>query len=317
MQDADQLRTLFERAMEQPAPLRMAFLRNCGLKSTGLEQLARLISAAERETGFMPTGGIKRSAFEPSLNLGTRVADWQVHAFLGVGGMGEVYAVKREGDGFTQSGALKIGPLDPVEQARLFNERFLLAKLEHPNIPRLIDGGTDPHAGAFIVMELVDGKPLLEALRGCDLKERLIDMIDLISAVAHAHAKLIVHRDIKPSNILIDEQGRLRLIDFGVGLDFETEPTDFSSPSTPGYAAPEQRLGGTVTVAADIYALGRVLLDLSEMDEPGRPLRRPVPSDLGAIISKATAQNPSKRYESADALADDIRRFLNGQAGSS
>lgn len=282
-----------------------------------------------------------------SLNTGAVVGSFTIDRLIGRGGMGEVYAAHRSGGTFDQRVALKLLRPEAVARADLFDrERRILAGLEHPGIARVIDGGIAPDGRPYMAMEYVEGAPIDEWSRtnGLSLPERLHLIEAVCDAVGYAHAHLVIHRDLKPSNILVDENGRVRLLDFGVArlLD-ETMTTGAPTQAlvTPEFAAPEQMGDQTSTVATDIYALGAVMYQLlagqgpwagstSSLpsivrrvlhDHPDLPSKvaqtrnGPIPAsrlvgDLDAIVMKAMRRSPSERYRSAAEMGDDIGRHL-------
>jgi len=257
--------------------------------------------------------------------------------------MGEVYLVEREGSDYTQRGALKLlTALHGDDLRRRFGlERRILARLVHPGIARLLDGGE--HAGQpYAVMEYVDGRPLDAALAGRPVREVVESFLQACEAVAHAHQQLVLHRDLKPANILLDGDGRVRLLDFGIArlLD-EADASATQTPRlSPQYAAPEQLRGESPGIGADVFALGVVLHELlcgrRLFGEGGSTLRvladrlagdRVAPpsslasaaradalrGDLDAIVMKALRPEPAQRYASVAALVDDLRAWLAGE----
>jgi serine/threonine protein kinase len=234
---------------------------------------------------------------------------------------------------------------------RFLAERQVLARLSHPNIARLLDGGVTSQGQPWFAMEYVDGEPLH---RHCDeralgVEERLALFVDICEAVQYAHRNLVVHRDLKPSNILVTGAGEIRLLDFGIAKALSHEPDEDTVTGaegrmmTPEYAAPEQLRGQPVTTATDVYALGAILYLLltgraahqltgrtpSERDriicelEPDPPsiavrgtphaqLRRRLAGDLDNIVMKALRKEPSRRYPSVDGLLEDLDRHRTG-----
>lgn len=281
-----------------------------------------------------------------SLAPGARVGAFTVEAFVGRGGMGEVYRAVRTDPAFEQRVALKLLRIDAVTDEALFaRERRLLSRLEHPSIARLIDGGVTPGGRSWMAMAYIEGQPLDAWCRerSASLDDRLRLFGDVCDAVSFAHANLIVHRDLKPANIMVDRRGRVQLLDFGIAKllgDAGDDQTLVSSMlMTPHYAAPEQLEDGPITVATDVHALGVILYELLSgtppwrgsgslpaivrrivADDPEAPSRAaaanpavPVPAaalrgDLDAIVLKALRKEPRLRYDSVAELADDIRR---------
>ncbi|PTT87796.1 hypothetical protein DBR42_10910, partial [Pelomonas sp. HMWF004] len=182
---------------------------------------------------------------------------------------------------------------------RLAEERALLLGLEHPHIARLYDAGTEA-SQPWLALEWVAGQPITQALAGQPLRARLITFLQVLDAVRHAHARLVLHADIKPGNILVGQDGRVKLLDFGIARLLHTAgPRAF----TPGLAAPEQQRGEVLTVAADVYGLGGVLAALVAPAERSRA--------LAAVIQRAQHPEPAGRYADVEALADDIHRLLD------
>ncbi len=204
---------------------------------------------------------------------GQRIGDWTLLRLLGSGGMGSVYLVERRCDGFVQRGALKLVGSDvptPSQVARFHLERQVLARLDHPGIARLIDGGTTDEGQPYLVMDYVDGQRLDQfcASREAALPLRLRIFIQVCRAVGAANRALVVHRDIKPANIVVDQDGSPRLLDFGIAklLDgVEAAPTRTAERGrllTPRYASPEQVRGDPVSTVSDVFALGVLLYEM-------------------------------------------------------
>ena len=253
---------------------------------------------------------------------------------LGRGGMAIVYLAERADGEYEQQVALKwmLQAQADDASAELFRrERQALADLRHPHIARLIDGGRSGDGRPWFAMDLVEGERLdRHCVRAAlPLRDRLALFLQVCAAVAHAHARGLIHRDIKPSNVLVDVAGGARLLDFGIAQLLGRDDGLASGAFTPGFASPEQARGEAVTVAGDVYQLGRLLASLACDDEQqqatlvaaqttlaqaaqGAPLDLPasLPRDLAAIVRKASATEPAMRYATADALADDVRAFL-------
>lgn len=268
---------------------------------------------------------------------------------IGEGGMGVVYRAERADGQFEQQVAIKViraGVAASARIERFLAERSILAQLQHPNIARLIDGGT--HSGSpFLVMELVEGKPIHEYCQHWKLGVReIVELfIPVCEAVQHAHASLIVHRDLKPSNMLVTEDGTPKLLDFGIAKLLESEREGALTGGalmTPDYASPEQVRGEAITVASDVYSLGMVLYELLAGVRPYRlqnysPVeierqvcnvqppppseqvtgrvrtRRQIEGDLDNILMMALRKEPQRRYGSVAQFAEDLRRHLDGE----
>ncbi len=284
---------------------------------------------------------------------GVRLGPWRIEDRLGAGGMGEVWAAERADGTFEQRVAVKLlrRGLETDSLLRRFAlERRILARLVHPGIARLVDAGSSPDGRPYFVMEHVQGRPITDWARARDLavEARLELVLATCAAVDFAHRNLVVHRDLKPSNVLVTGAGEVKLLDFGIAKLLEpeagSEVTELEGRAlTPTYAAPEQIRGEPVTTATDVYALGVLLYEILTEKLPHRRARRPLselaseleretierPSnaarsvagararrlagDLDNIVVKALAREPERRYPSAAALADDLRRHLEGR----
>jgi serine/threonine-protein kinase len=278
----------------------------------GLEEGER--TGPARLEGLLPPGGalagrvfsrlLGTAHDDPPLAPGTRVGAWRIGGLLGCGGCALVYLADRAEGHFDQQVALKVMRPRPelVEQFR--RERQILANLRHPAIARLIDGGEIEGGRLWFAMEPVFGTRIDEyvRMRKPSLDERLALFEAVCEAVAYAHRRQLVHRDIKPANVLVDEIGKPRLLDFGIALA-DDERDDGASAMTPSYASPEQRYGGPVTAASDIYQLGAML---SSLAASCAPMPRRIARALDAIIEKATATDPANRYARVAVLWSDV-----------
>jgi serine/threonine-protein kinase len=292
--DLDAVADLIEAALERPATERGSFLREaCADDPDLLTTAERLLPMAEEALAFLDVpaavsaGELLREAVtdrevraaeavEPP-PLPDRVGAWRVLRQLGRGGMGDVWLAERDDAEYRRLVAIKVvraGIAAPDLTARFRHERQILAALDHPGIARLYDGGVADDGRPYIVMEYVEGRPLDAYCdeHELDVDRRLALFSEVCDAVAWAHRKLVVHRDIKPANILVDGDGRVKLLDFGVakliGPD-EDGPVEASPITrfgfrvlTPEYASPEQFLGGPVSTATDVYSLGVLLFEL-------------------------------------------------------
>ncbi len=237
-----------------------------------------------------------------------RLGAWRVGEKLGAGGMGEVWAAERAEGGFTQRAAVKLvrsGMASREVVARFAVERQLLARLEHPAIARLLDGGIAPDGRPWFAMERIAGLPIdrFAADRGLDVDARLRLFLAVCEAVDFAHRSLVVHRDLKPSNILVTSDGQPKLLDFGLAKLLEPPPEDGVESGatrtelralTPAYAAPEQILGEPVTTTTDVYSLGVILYELLTGALPHRR-RSSSPTALAADVAHETIERPSLR----------------------
>lgn len=244
---------------------------------------------------------------DPGLAPGARVGAYRIVRELGRGGMGVVYLAERADGEFQQQVALKCledAGTSTESNMLLRRERQFLAELSHPNIARLMDGGCTDAGQPWFAMEYVEGLPIDRHAdaHALDARQRVMLVLPVLQAIEFAHGRLLIHRDIKPGNVLIDAQGRARLLDFGIaGLAQERDQTP---AFTPEYASPEQRAMAPVGVASDIWQAGRLL------DELLKPLATTHRSDLDAILAKAQAPRPEDRYRTMSALISDLECWL-------
>lgn len=307
----DRIESLFERALAIEPSKRQAFLQAESQSVDEAQHALRLVQANELATGLLTQSPRKyRNAVKR--DPGELIGDWRVVEPIGAGGMGDVYKVLRDTGEFEQFGALKLLHFnDPSAQKKFAQERMIAAQLNHESIARLIDGSATSDGHLFMVMDLVPGRSLTDYAETNRLnqRQRLTLFGELCNAVGYAHSKLILHRDIKPTNILVSDDGRLKLVDFGVAAFLSDVSGDDIAPLTIAYAAPEQLACESVSTATDIYALGVVLRELLT---GSRKTRREhvLAHDLQAIIAKCTALAPSDRYQSTEGLKTDIERYL-------
>ncbi|OZC03607.1 serine/threonine-protein kinase [Rubricoccus marinus] len=298
--------------------------------------------------GFLDTP-VLEGPFRRPHAPGQSVGPWRIVKQIGEGGMGAVYHAARADGAYARDVALKLlSPAAVLTESesladRLNAERQILARLEHPGISRLYDGGVTPDGIPYLAMELVDGAPITEAARDLPVRERVRLVIDACSAVAYAHGRLVIHRDIKPSNLHVAADGQVKLLDFGVASLLERDGGEalLTAPRalTPAYAAPEQLNGADITTATDVYSLGVLLFEVLARQRPydlsgvtaaeaerivcetPAPLassvapasdRRAIVGDLDTIVAKALEKDPARRYASAAALGEDLQRHLDG-----
>ncbi len=272
---------IFDAALRETPERRAEFLKEACGGDRELETDVRSLLASHHAAGEflepgsipieMPPGGIPDAP-----KAGQTIGSWKVIRPLAEGGMGVVYLVEREDGQYHQRGALKFirHGLATDEMVRRFRrERQILASLDHPNMARLLDGGTTDEGLPWLVMEYVDGVGLYEwcSEHAPTLRERLRLFLALCGAVEAAHRRLVLHRDIKPGNVLVTAEGSPRLLDFGVAKIFSregmdtgpgTDLTTLHAPLTPEYASPEQLRGDEVGTPSDVYSLGVLLYEL-------------------------------------------------------
>ncbi len=321
--------------------------------ATDLQTLLKEHDALGEEE-FLKTGAAARPS--PSPLAGQTVGAYTLESPLGQGGMGTVWLARRSDGRFEGRAAVKflnVGFLGGTGEERFKREGTILARLAHPNIAHLIDAGVSPNGQPCLILEYVEGENIDTYCteRALDIEARVHLFLDVLAAVAHAHANLIVHRDIKPSNVLVTGDGQVKLLDFGIAKLLEDETAASAATVltrqgeralTLAYAAPEQVTGNAVTTGTDVYALGILLYVLltgkhpaesmlqSPADlmkaivdtEPARPSditessdkrKRALRGDLDTIVAKALKKNPQERYASITAFADDLRRYLGHQ----
>jgi eukaryotic-like serine/threonine-protein kinase len=309
----DQVRTLFQAAAELPASERAAFLHHECADAAARAEVESLLAAHENAGTFL-----EKSIWDlidlgdPERLTGTAIGPYRLMRPLGHGGMGTVFLAVREGGDFEQRVAIKLVRGGEALVRRFRQERQILAGLEHPNIARLLDGGTTADGLPYLVMEYVDGVPVTEYSRGRGTAETLRLFLQLCDAVQHAHRSLVIHRDIKPGNVLVTPGGAAKLLDFGIAKLTSAFRTDEPATRlmTPEYASPEQIEGKPVTTASDVYSLGVLLHELLTGMRP--PFGGPLRGDLANIVTMATEPEPARRYGSVEKFADDIRRHLAG-----
>ncbi len=348
------IEALFDEAMTLPAARREAWLSERTATDEWLQRhVRRLLEQVEVPDALLDrpaAESVQREALLAELSPGTRIGAWRLGALVGRGGLGEVYRVERADGAFVQQAALKLIRREAVDQIERFHEeRRVLARLDHPGIARLVDGGLASDGRPYLVMEWLEGTSLTQwcSERNLPLAQRLDLFLQVCEAVAYAHRNLLVHRDLKPANVRVTPEGRCKLLDFGVAKflrDGGIDETRTQAPMTLAYASPEQLAQEPVAPASDVYSLGLLLFELLTGERPWhrsqslpllieRQMRAdaPAPSriaagladapiearrlrgDLDAITGFALRREPERRYRSAAELADDLRRHLEGR----
>jgi eukaryotic-like serine/threonine-protein kinase len=329
-----------------------------------IQEMLERDQAAEHE-GILDNTPIRWT--ETAGLAGQTVGAYCLVSTIGHGGMGTVWLAERNDGRFQRKAAVKFLSAALVghgAEERFKREGAILARLTNANIAELLDAGVTAGGQPYLILEYVEGEPIDGYCdeRKLDVRSRIRLFRDVASAVAHAHSNLIVHRDIKPSNVLVNKDGQVKLLDFGIAKLLEGEgqegratllTREGGSALTPEYAAPEQLMGGLVTTATDIYALGVLfyvlltgehpagsgphspagLLKAITETEPRRPsevvnsdqphadnrgtiaekLRRQLRGDVDTIVLKALKKNPQERYASVTAMADDLTRYLRNE----
>jgi eukaryotic-like serine/threonine-protein kinase len=252
------------------------------------------------------------------LRIGERLGVWRIERAIGKGGMGAVYLAARADGQFDQTAALKVltGLANEKTQAFLARERQVLSALSHPNIARLIDGGTTESGRLYFAMDYVDGVDIERYCREKHLAlPAFVELYRVVCrAVDYAHQRLTLHCDIKPSNVLVEPQGRPVLLDFGIAQAVDQSLGDARVSAhherafvfTPKYASPEQKAGLPLGTATDVYSLGKMFSALLGFVQVPRARR----FELDAMIARATAEAPADRYLNVAAFESDLARFL-------
>jgi eukaryotic-like serine/threonine-protein kinase len=328
------LEEIFQSALDQPPQSRAAWLDSaCGGDVELRCEIDSLLAA--HETGDFD---FTRAAFAEALQVlerrtsrvqeGQRIGPYRIVRELGRGGMGRVYLAARADQAFEKQVAIKVVErgLDSEEVTRRFeSERHILARLDHPNITRIIDGGTTADGLPFIVMDYVEGQPIDEYCdaHALEVDGRLRLFQGVCAAVHYAHQHLVIHRDIKPANVVVTPEGVPRLLDFGIAKLLATSAAP-SEPTrtvlrrlTPEYASPEQVRGEALTTASDVYSLGVLLYRLLSGQSPyrtpaasARLLERAICDDQPERPSVAVAR--AQHVPAGEGTPDRLRRRLAG-----
>jgi WD40 repeat protein/tRNA A-37 threonylcarbamoyl transferase component Bud32 len=307
----EQVKTLFEAALEQAPHERAAFLEAaCGGDTDLRDEVESLLASDEQGKDFIETPVYEIPADllvkGPADTLaGRRIGPYQVLGQIGQGGMGEVYLAERADDRFRKQVAIKVVKRGMDTEAilrRFRNEQQILASLDHANIAKLLDAGTTEDGLSYFIMDYVEG---LTIDVYCDThklptRERLALFRTVCSAVGYAHEHYVIHRDLKPSNILITAEGVVKLLDFGIAKalnpDMAAEAVGATTtslrPMTPEYASPEQVRGGPVTPSSDVYSLGVLLYELLTGHRPYH-VKRGTPQEIERVICEKEPEKPS------------------------
>lgn len=317
-----QVKQLFQEALERPSEARAAFLDEACSDDPELRAELESLLAAHRETKEFvdPEHLMLFPEADPTAEsslVGKLVGPYRVLRKLGYGGMGLVYLAVRDDQVFQKRVAVKLVKrgMDTDEIVRRFrHERQTLAALEHPNIARLLDGGTTDDGLPYFVMEYVEGIPIDTY---CDthrltIEERLKLFQEVCSAVQYAHQNLVIHRDIKPANILVTSEGVPKLLDFGIAKIMNPELLLQSAPltreamhfMTPEYASPEQIRGEPITTVTDVYSLGVLLYELLTGHKPYRIATRS-PTEIEKIICEQEPEKPSTAIQRVEEVPTD------------
>ncbi|HEY0745775.1 MAG TPA: serine/threonine-protein kinase, partial [Steroidobacteraceae bacterium] len=324
---------VFDAAFEVPEAEREALLDvSCG-DDGELRREVQLLLDADAAGGLLDQRVPKlRSAVaadwahrDEASPAGSVIGCWHVLRELGRGGMAVVMLAERIDGQFEQRVALKLikrGMDSEAVLARFLRERQILARLSHPNIARLLDGGLSNDGRPYFVLEYVEGAPILAycEAHSLSLRARLECILQICAALQFAHRQLVVHLDIKPSNVMVTEHGEVKLLDFGIAKllgDALTEPAmqthaHLQRPLTPGYAAPEQVLGEPVSTATDVYGVGCLLYELMTGQRASGLQDRANQEDVRRALPRDTPSMPSQMLGNSRKIADISARRLRG-----
>lgn len=343
------VRAIFDAAAEMDADSQQEFVtREAAGDPAVVSNVLRLLRAARSSDRFLRNPLAQRT--DHNRLVGMELGPYRIERQLGAGGMGVVYRAARADDAYKRVVALKV--IRPEFKAREMIERFeherkLLARLDHPNIARIVDGGTMPDGRPYFVMDMVEGLPIdqFSNQRRASLQQRLNLFRQATMAVEYLHQNGVIHCDLKPQNMLVTESGQVKLLDFGIarliGPD-ENAENGCTAIASPGYASPEQLLNRPAGATSDVYSLAAILHELVTgvrpqvdveaggklrlpsdclRDQPGPQIRESLPQlrsalrgDLDAILLKALATDEAERYSSAAALAADVEALQNQRA---
>lgn len=320
----------FERALAQKPGERRPWLADQDMDQAVRDRVLRLLDADQASGAFLEETAVAEEALPPEFpKVGERLGAYELLKPLESGGMGVVYLGRRADDVYDQQVAIKlVRPVHLLAAAefrrqlisRFEDERSILARMSHPNVARILDGGSTGAGIPYLVMEYVDGVPLTDYCKAnkLDVRARLALFGKVCDGVQEAHRHLIVHRDLKPDNILVGENGEPRLLDFGIAKILEQEPlpTDGKrhtslSAMTPAYASPEQVRQQALTTSSDVYSLGVMLYQLLAGVRPYE-LGGLRPSEAEAVVCD-TLPDPMRKMLDKAALTDGERKARRAQ----
>ncbi|HYP14227.1 MAG TPA: serine/threonine-protein kinase [Bryobacteraceae bacterium] len=343
-------------ALELRGDARSEFVAQaCGTDADLRDEVEALLVSSDEADDFIEKPALASADFpseDPDALLETRLGNYRILQLIGEGGMGAVYRAMRDEGDFPLQVAVKVVKRGMDSKAilrRFREERRILARLDHPNIAKLLDGGITPDGRPYFVMEFLEGTPIHVYCQKHDLsvRERIDLFLGACSAVEYSHRNLIVHRDLKATNILVSDGGMPKLLDFGIAKLLTHDSTTSQETTiaaerlmTPDYASPEQIRGEAITTSTDVYSLGVLLFEVltgqrpfrllglsnAEMSrviattDPPKPssvapahFRQQLKGDLDTIVLKALERSPDRRYASVQALAEDLQRHLMGK----
>lgn len=359
----EKVETIIDQALDLPDEKRKTFVDSqCGDNQKLKSEVTLLLESIYNSEGWLEDpGDYKREFYEEISDdvellsadhslIGKQVGAYTIREKIGEGGMGMVYLAERSDGEFDHQVAIKIirrGRATEMNIRRFRREQRILAGLNHPGIARLYDGGVTEEGFPYIIMEHVSGTPIDDYCRAnnCSIDKKIALFEQVLEAIRHAHENLVIHRDLKPGNILVDENGNVKILDFGISKLLEEE-NDIALTQTgahlltPQYAAPEQIRRENITTATDLYALGIVFYELLTgagpynldgvsrfeiqqlilSEEPSKPssivdsatLQKALKGDLDAIALKAIRKESDRRYRVANEFLDDLKASKQG-----
>lgn len=349
--------------LDLPAKQRYAYIeKECGHNKRLKDEVTQLVESIFDSEGWLKDLKDHKHEFYNDVSedlkslsstqdfVGQQVGSYTIKKKIGQGGMGLVYLAEHTDDNFNHQVAIKIIRDSQATEAniqRFRREQRILAGLNHPGIAQLYDGGIIDKETPYIIMEYVCGIPITEYCRkhNCSIEKRIDLFKQVLEAVRYAHENLVIHRDLKPDNILVDESGKIKVLDFGISKLLEDEDNLSLTKTgarllTPKYAAPEQIKETNITTATDLYSLGVIFYELLsnkppfDLDDcttyqaeqiilkeaPPKPgsrcsdsqLSETLRGDLNAISLKAIRKEPNQRYRVATEFLEDLNNYLKG-----
>lgn len=334
----NRIKDVVHAALSRPSEERRSFVADaCAGDAELFDAVSSLVDAADYSMDFLESGAHtmigdalpEESAREDRPDVsGRRLGAYRLLRRIGAGGMGDVYLAERADKEYDKQVAVKIVPRGSVVPSafdRFKRERQMLATLEHPYIARLFDGGASDEGEPYLVMEYVEGASIISYCRRhrLSIRQRLELMLDVCSAVQHAHESLIIHRDLKPGNILVTNAGVPKLLDFGIADVVREQAAAIDTPNgeagmrlaTPRYASPEQIKGQRVGVQTDVYSLGVVLYELLTGRFPYEADNEDEIALRDAIVSRPPTPPSQIAHFSAQHDSEVVHRTAVGEDG--
>jgi len=349
-----QIKQLFDQCLDLPKAEQIQLIQDAEVPEDVKNHVKKLLSFTAEEMNLTKAviDSVQVGLDIKPITVGLNIESYHLVQPLGEGGQGEVWLAERTGDDFHHQVAIKF--LKPVhnqkELERFRSERELLASLKHPNIAQLLGGGELADNRPYMIIEYVEGLPLLEYCKenNFNLIEYLNCFLQICDAISYAHSHSVIHRDIKPSNIVVSNDGTVKLLDFGIAkfMDKDDVKTQTLPMMTLAYSSPEQVTGAAVSTASDVYALGLLLYEMLVgqraqavcSDAPAELIHeitqqtpiapsllikkidfnrsydnKQLKGDLDNLILMAIRKEPNRRYSTVAAMADDIRNYLDGR----